>query len=470
MRILVSWIAFNNDFKDGKAIKEGPTFKFHEHFYRHDKHIVFYASAKEETRMDHLINLLERNFKDRAIERLCLNVTDPINVNEIKTKVETQLLKLSKSNEIDVFISPGTPAMQVSWYLLSLNPALKLNLCQTRSEQFTKTGKPELIKIKLDESSTPTSAVLLQEGIDELETDYLITDAIKPIYANAKKIAQTDNVTTLILGESGTGKEHLASYIHNNSIRKTQPYLTLNCSALNDQLLESRLFGYKKGSFTGADKDTPGLLEEANGGTVFLDEIGDISPYMQQSLLRVLQSGEIQPVGGKPKKVNVRIVAATNKDLPKMCDEGKFRWDLYYRLSVVELMLPTLAKRGKKDVKEMIDFFLKTKKTALAKDKKLQISRGAMDVLLNYSYPGNIRELENLIARLYVFNTDTLNEKDLPERLTQEPVEQPLNWAHVEKQHIKKVLTLKEGNQRQTALALGWALNTLKKKMKEYNL
>ena len=145
-------------------------------------------------------------------------------------------------------------------------------------------------------------------------------------------MAQTDDVTVLILGESGTGKENLAKYIHKNSIRKEKPYITVNCSAFNDQLLESRLFGYKKGAFTGADKDTIGLFEMADEGTIFLDEIGYISPYMQQSLLRVLQEKEIMPLCGKPKKVDVRIIAATNQNLVKLCEEKHFRWDLYYRL------------------------------------------------------------------------------------------------------------------------------------------
>lgn len=470
MKLLISWLAFNNDFEQGKAIKTGPTYIYHENFYSHDKHIMLYTTDKEETRATHLQNLLLRNFKEREIEIHCLNISDVIDVNEIKTKVESYLLKNSK-NEIDIFISPGTPAMQVSWYLCHLNPAIKTTLYQTRSERFTKSGKPELIRVDLSKSSIPTTAILLQEEVNqEGNTEYLFTDSIKAIYNNAEKIAQTDDVTTLILGESGTGKEHLAKFIHEKSIRKNKTYLSLNCSAFSDQLLESRLFGYKKGAFTGADKDTPGLFEEANGGTVFLDEIGDISPYMQQSLLRVLQSKEVMPIGGKPIKVDVRIIAATNQDLQKFCTEGKFRWDLYYRLSVVELELPTLLKRGKKDLKELIDFFLTKKKKQLHKLKKLQLNKEAQDVLLNYSYPGNIRELENIISRLYIYNEETVGADNLPERLSQNPVEQPLSWDYVEKEHIKKVLKLKGGNQRQTALAIGWSINTLKAKIKEYEL
>jgi transcriptional regulator with PAS, ATPase and Fis domain len=290
------------------------------------------------------------------------------------------------------------------------------------------------------------------------------------VYENAEKVAQTDEVSVLILGDSGTGKENLAKYIHKNSIRKDKPYITVNCSAFNDQLLESRLFGYKKGAFTGAEKDTSGLFEEANEGTIFLDEIGDISPYMQQSLLRVLQEKEIMPVGGKSHKIDVRVIAATNQYLVKLCQEGKFRWDLYYRLSVVELDIPSLVQRGKDDIKVMIDFFLTQKKKQLKKPTKLTIDKAAMDILLNYTYPGNIRELENIISRLYVFNDEKIGLDVLPKRLFQSPMNKPMNWEHVEKEHIISVLKHFKENKRQTALAIGWAINTLNSKMEKYQI
>ncbi|MBK7970965.1 MAG: sigma-54 factor interaction domain-containing protein [Bacteroidetes bacterium] len=191
------------------------------------------------------------------------------------------------------------------------------------------------------------------------DEEYYISDSIKPIYDKALKIAHTYDITALILGQSGTGKEHLAKFIHDNSARKEKNYLAFNCAGMSDQLLESRLFGYKKGAFTGAEKDTPGLFHEADKGSIFLDEIGDISPYMQQALLRVLQQKEIHPVGGSPEKLSVRIICATNQDLAKRCKEEKFRWDLFYRLAVGELHLPSFIERGKPELKIMIDFFNK---------------------------------------------------------------------------------------------------------------
>jgi transcriptional regulator with PAS, ATPase and Fis domain len=174
----------------------------------------------------------------------------------------------------------------------------------------------------------------------------------------------------------------------------------VNCSALADELLESRLFGHKKGSFTGADTDHDGIFKQAHGGTVFLDEVGDISPKLQQSMLRLLQEGEIQPIGGANETVNVRIIAATNKDLMKLCDAGEFRWDLYYRLAVTELDMPSLQKRGPEEIDEMLEFFLDSKKIELNKHSKIKPNAEVLQFVKNYAWPGNVRELENFVENL----------------------------------------------------------------------
>jgi DNA-binding NtrC family response regulator len=472
MKTLVSWYD-RSDFQDSTINPDGPTLSYHAHFYKHERHVILSTRKNEDddTPGIHLYSTLKRFYPDRIIEFLYLDIDDPINHRQIQTKVQKVLVGMQEDN-IDVFVSPGTPAMQVVWYLAHISLGLKTTLYQTRPARFTKKKeKPELIKIEIDKSFLGATALFHQEEVKRSGQDgYFKTPAIEKIYEHARRVAQTDDVTVLILGESGTGKENLAHHIHKNSIRKDKPYLPINCSAFSDTLLESRLFGHKKGAYTGADKDSVGLFEQANEGTIFLDEIGDISPYMQQALLRVLQEKEIMPIGGKSKKVNVRVIAATNQNLIKHCEEGKFRWDLYYRLSVVELDLPTLHQRGKADIKAMIDHFLGQKRKQLHKPKKLVIEKEAMDVLLNYTYPGNIRELENLISRLYVFNDDTVTMDVLPKRLFQEPVNQPMNWEHVEKEHIKKVLKHFRGNKRQSALAIGWAINTLVSKMDRYGL
>ena len=472
MKTLISWVAQNNDFENGEVLSTGPTSIFHKYFFKGDRHFILSTRKGDDTRTELLVNYLRRNYPERIIESVYLDIQDPINHREIQSKV-TPFLASLKDDQIALFVSPGTPAMQVVWYLSHMSMNLNTTLYQTREAKHTASkDKPEIIKIDFAKSSLPVTALYHQEEIKRVgpNEDYKITPAIENVYSNAEKVAQTDDVTVLILGESGTGKENLAKYIHKNSIRKEKPYITVNCSAFNDQLLESRLFGYKKGAFTGADKDTIGLFEMADEGTIFLDEIGDISPYMQQSLLRVLQEKEIMPLGGKPKKVDVRIIAATNQNLVKLCEEKHFRWDLYYRLSVVELDVPTLMQRGKTDIKTMIDFFLMQKKKQLKKNKKLVLDKEVVEILLNYTYPGNIRELENIISRLYVFNDEIVSAEVLPKRLSQEPVNKPMNWDFVEKEHIEKVLKHFSGNKRQTALAIGWAINTLNAKMEKYGL
>ncbi len=472
MKILVSWHAYNQDFTNGQVVEDGPTAAYYKHFYKHEKHILLSTQKEEDLRALHLRTYLQKNYPDRLVEIRYLDVHDPIDHSEIQSKIHPFLAEL-KDDEIDIFVSPGTPSMQVVWYLAHMSLNLKTMLFQTRPAKYTsKKDKPELIKIQMERSAIGLTALYHQQEVKKVAVSerFLITPAIERIYENARKVALTDEVTVLILGASGTGKENLAKHIHHNSIRANKPYIAINCSAFSDSLLESRLFGYKKGAFTGADKDSEGLFELANEGTIFLDEIGDISPYMQQALLRVLQEKEVMPLGGKARKIDVRVIAATNQNLVNRCEEGKFRWDLYYRLSVVELDLPTLLQRGKTDLKAMVDFFIGQKKKELRKAKKLTFTKEAMEIILNYSYPGNIRELENIISRLYVFNEEAVTVEVLPKRLKQEAFNKPMNWEYIEKEHIERVLKHFNGNKRQTALAIGWAINTLVSKMEKYGV
>ncbi len=476
MKTLISWLAFNNDFIeiDGNKIvnEEGPTYTFHQNFFsKYDRHIILSSQSTDSIRIKMLENKLHKDFPDHKIMIDAIPINDVIDIVEIKRKVENYLLLLP-DQEIDIYISPGTPAMQIAWFIVHVTINLNTRILQTRPGKYTKDKKPELIEIHTERSSVPLTAILTEKKADKStgRENYKITNSIKPIYEKAKKIAETDSVTTLILGETGTGKEHLAKYIHDNSSRNDNPFITVNCSAMDDSLLESRLFGFKKGSFTGALQDTPGLFKKADGGTIFLDEIGDISPQMQQSLLRVLQEKEIHPIGGTPVKINVRIIAATHKDLPSLCTENKFRWDLYYRLSVAELELPSLLERGQKELSEMIDFFLKKEKKELKKPEALKFTTEAKNRILMYEFPGNIRELENLIRRLYVFNEGLIDVDQLPKTIIRKSHSKSLNWKDIEKEHIMYVLNLKKNNMRQTSLALGFSINTLKRKIEEYNI
>ena len=223
---------------------------------------------------------------------------------------------------------------------------------------------------------------------------------MQDLYSLLDKIKAADS-TVLIQGENGTGKELIARAIHYNSMRKDKAFVIQNCSAFNDNLLESELFGHVKGSFTGAVKDKRGLFEMADKGTFFLDEIGDTSPQMQVKLLRVLQEGTFTPVGSvEPKRVNVRVLAATNKNLKEMVEQGTFREDLYYRLNVINIFVPPLRER-KEDIPLLVDFFLS--RTAEQHGKKLLVKR-AIEKLYDYAWPGNVRELQNEIERLVVIS------------------------------------------------------------------
>ncbi len=239
------------------------------------------------------------------------------------------------------------------------------------------------------------------------------SEKMTDLFRTIQKIKDSKS-TILITGETGTGKELIAKAIHFNSNRAEHPFLPVNCGALSDTLLESELFGYVKGAFTGATRNKRGIFETANGGTVFLDEIGDVSPAMQQNLLRVLDSGEIQPVGSTNRTlVNVRIIAATNKDLALMVKQGEFREDLFYRLNVVGLRLPPLRER-REDIGLLAIYFLK-KYTEENNKPMGGFSPEALRLMEQYPWPGNVRELENIIERAVLLETgDVINPDSLP--------------------------------------------------------
>ncbi|MCP4684619.1 MAG: sigma-54-dependent Fis family transcriptional regulator [bacterium] len=224
-----------------------------------------------------------------------------------------------------------------------------------------------------------------------------ISKAIDHVKETAKRVSPTD-ITVLITGASGTGKELFARAIHHHSHRRNGPLVAIDCSAIPDSLLESELFGHLKGSFTSASQNKRGLLEEADGGTIFLDEVSNMSTAVQVKLLRFLQDSEIRPVGSSiSKRVDVRIVAATNRDLATMVSQNEFREDLYYRLNVIPLNLPTLNERAE-DVEMLTDYFLRRIAGEIKKD-SLSITRAAVDLLLGHTWPGNVRELENTLKR-----------------------------------------------------------------------
>lgn len=482
MKILLSWYAYQHDFirQEGVQVNEGgPTLQFHEWFYEkggYDKHLLLTPARESDgdPAIDMLRTTLLRTYPHRIIEPVFVDVNDLINLPLIKSKVEGILIE-HREDTIDIFFSPGTSAMQISWYICHASLGLRTRLLQTRPARFSTTKTPELLEIQVESSTIPYSAVIAEQHQQRRlpVPDYLITESLKPVFERARLVAQAERVTCLIRGGSGTGKERLARYIHEQSPRHDRPFVTINCSAMGDQLLESRLFGYLKGAFTDARDDRKGYFEEADGGTLFLDEIGDISSYMQQVLLRVIQEGEITPVGStKARKINVRILAATHRDLESQCEAGTFRWDLYYRLAVVDLSLIALHERGDKEKLALLEFFIKKAKKDFVKP-TLCLSREAQQALLAYSYPGNVRELENLITHLAVFSDGEITLADLPARLTRPTrlKSESFNWEEVEKDLLIRALAYYKGNQRRAWQAVGYkSLNTFKSRLRAYGI
>jgi len=336
----------------------------------------------------------------------------------------------------------------------------------------------------LEKPLTPEVLIMIikQHKKKVLDTQYGFDETVgtstvmQEVFGLIKKAAESES-NVLITGESGTGKELVARAIHKWSPRKDKSFVIINCSAIPDTLLESELFGFEKGAFTGANYTKKGLLEIADRGTVFFDEVGDVSPLFQTKILRVIQEGEILRIGGThPITVDVRIIAATNKNLGIATTKGFFRDDLYYRLNVINIDLPPLRNRME-DVPSLIDHFIKKhahkRKDILIKN----ISEEAANILMRYSYPGNIRELENIIERAISFsNSPILLPSDLPSYLLQTPsrkvaprLKLKLALADLEKELIWSALQRSGGNVSKAAAALGIYRQQLQRKLKKIN-
>jgi two-component system, NtrC family, response regulator AtoC len=350
--------------------------------------------------------------------------------------------------------------------------------------------------IDLDELLIIIKKVLNEKAIrkeneslkDKIQTNYKFDNIIgvsgkmQDVFKKVTKIAVTDT-TVLIRGESGTGKELIARALHFNSHRKSKELVEVNCASIPETLLESELFGHEKGSFTGAHKQKIGKFEQANGGSIFLDEIGEISLSVQAKLLRVLQERRFNRVGGNDLvEVDVRVIAATNADLEQLMQEGEFRDDLYYRLNVIPMQLPALRER-KEDIAPLINFFVKkvAKKNAL---NVKNIESDFYNTCEKYYWPGNIRELENAIENAFILcETDSLSSKDLPPYITNQPKELNLSGSilldHLplkqqldmaEKIIIEKALAECNGNKTHAAKQMGFSIRTMRNKVNKYGI
>ncbi|MDY6855293.1 MAG: sigma 54-interacting transcriptional regulator [Thermodesulfobacteriota bacterium] len=387
----------------------------------------------------------------------------------------------------------------------------RANICQAKCalRQTIKTGKPIInkhINILTKEGkevpvSISTSLLRNEKGkvigavetfrdlsvVEELKKEilrqYSLGDIIgknyqiQDIFHIMPDIAESDS-TVLIQGPSGSGKELFARAIHNLSHRKDNPYIKVNCGALPDTLLESELFGYMKGAFTDAKRDKPGRFSLAQRGTIFLDEIGDMSQALQIKLLRFLQEKEYEPLGGIVTiKADVRTIAATNKNLSDLVKNGSFREDLFYRLNIVNIELPPLSKR-REDIPLLIENIIGRFNLKKGKD-IIGVSDSVMEFLMNYDFPGNVRELENIIEHAFVLCKDTIiRKKHLPKELTRDIQDKDLAYSqklpyplkNAEAELIHKTLEKNRGNRIETAKELNINRSTLWRKIKKYKL
>lgn len=340
-----------------------------------------------------------------------------------------------------------------------LNEEIRLTVKRTLEQMHLKAENIAL-KRELSQHRGCTKVIFTSEAMQRV---FELLDDVIPTKSNI-----------LLLGESGTGKGLVAETIHCNSPRREKAFISINCSAIPENLLESELFGYRKGAFTGAVADKKGLILMAAGGTLFLDEIGDMPLSLQAKLLHVLETGDVMPLGDTiPRSSDMRLITATNQDLSKKIKEGKFREDLFYRIDVIEIAIPPLRQR-KEDIPLLVDSFIRRVAAQNQKDVR-QISSEAMEALMNYDWPGNVRELANVIERAVVLSDARIIQiKHIPVRITLHAPELPMTLKDmINEQEKNIILTAYESNNRNkeaTARSLGIDLATLYRKMKKLGL
>ncbi|MDB5047096.1 MAG: fis [Fibrobacteres bacterium] len=375
-------------------------------------------------------------------------------IKEINPNI--QVIMITGHGTIDEAVS----AMKKGAYDFIPKPFNKQEIIAVVNRAFEKTALLEenfLLKEKLRQNQSPN----FEWGKNR---------AFKNLIERAGQAAASD-ATILIQGESGTGKEVLAQHIFSNSTRGLKPFITVNCAAIPENLMEAELFGYKKGAFTGAYQDKKGKFQEANGGTIFLDEIGEMPLNVQPKLLRILQEGEVSPVGGAMQKVDVRIIAATNKNLRKQVELNLFREDLFYRLNVIPLQIPPLRQRPE-DLNSLIAFFI-AKYCKKNKKSNLSLSADALRLMEAYTWPGNVRELENAIERAVILCLGhQITPEDLPDELSntdassiQLSLGRGMTLEEIEMTVIQNTLKKNHGDKAKTAEELGISLRTIYRKV-----
>jgi two-component system, NtrC family, response regulator HydG len=398
-----------------------------------------------------------------AIDRLS-DGAYPIVISDIYVDERTGLDVLNAAKQRDP---------RCSVILMTGRGTMETVMAATRGGVFDYIAKPFDLDVMIEaveraEAALSTSGEEAEE--EELPESQMIgtSPAMIDIYKKVSRVAPT-TATVIIEGETGTGKELVARMIHSFSQRASQAFVPVDCAAIPPSLLESELFGAMRGAFTGADRDRVGILESAHRGTVFLDEIGDIEPDFQVKLLRFLQEREIRPVGSsRAREVDVRVIAATNRNLQQMTDEGKFRLDLWYRLNVVRIVMPPLRDR-RNDIPLLARFFVNKYNGRYNRDVKLMDS--GVKALQDYTWPGNVRQLQHLIERLTVL-ADRVDAEAVHEALTvMESREKPVDTlADAEEEQIRRVLAATGGNKSKAAQILGIERKTLYRKLERMKL
>lgn len=419
---------------------------FHKRLARRGDHVNSHSNAED------ALTAVKKEAYDIILLDLKLPGMDGL---ELLKKIKTE------ENNIEVIVITGHGSIN------SAIAAMKLGAYDYLTKPCKLSELEIVVQKAYEKKSLREDNINLMEAVKQ-KTPYgkIVGESkkIRDLMRLIKKVASS-NSTVLITGETGTGKELVAQTIHWYSLRKDKPFITIHCSAIPDALQESELFGYEKGAFTGAIKRKKGLVEMANNGTLFIDEVGEINASLQIKLLRFLETRKFRHLGGEQElKTDIRLIAATNRDLFDDVKEGRFREDLYYRLKVLSIHLPPLRER-REDIPLLVDHFLE--KT----NAKKRISKGALAELQRHNWPGNIRELSNVIEAAAMLSTKKeIAAQDLPIPRTSKKTEKIKPLDEMEKEHISRVLVYCDGNKSRAAKSLGISLRNLYRKIERYNI
>jgi DNA-binding NtrC family response regulator len=482
-KILISFIG-NNDcyLSEGKegailSILKEREYDFLYILYNDDRFLPYASEILTFCRAQYK-NMTVTYIDAKSLNPIDYNIVYPAMVSAIQTIIEEQGLV-----EVDytIAITSGTPTMHSCWILISQGGVIPARLIQVSREQgiseidfnlddFPKIVAEKNLKVRLAKTNRENEILRRQLNCDftELIGEHRTMIDIKKQISNLTKY----DINVFIEGESGTGKEIVARCLHYYGHRKPEPFVAVNCGAISEKLAESELFGHKKGSFTGSVCDHEGLFGQANGGTIFLDEVGDLPPSLQVKLLRAIESSEITPVGGKTKKINVRVLSASNKNLRKMIKTGEFREDLYYRLVPVSITLPSLRERLS-DILLLANHFVKIYNSRY--QHRAVFTRDAGKRLLSYDYPGNVRELQNIVnvSLINSFNEEiTAEDIILPKEATDRmAIRIPPEGIDLNKQilplYYSEAMRIANGNASEAARLLGIKPHTFRERLKK---